>query len=130
MGVTKTKVLIAVIVLLAVVFCGCSTSLSSGKSSSMTMSVKTTSSLTETKKKPVTFEEAQVLKFTYSSKVKDGTLVMRLLKADGSVLESFEVNKSGKHEIKIEKKDTYVIEVDCEQFIGSYHLKWETVKTK
>ena len=105
-------------------------SFGSRKSTSTNMSAKTTSSLTEVKKKPYTFEEAQVIKFTYSSKVKEGTLSMRLLKVDGSILENFEVNKSGKTEIKIEKTDTYVVEVDCDQFIGSYNLKWETSQKK
>ena len=125
MGVSKIRFLIVVILLLATALGGCAINFGSKGSTSSTISVKTDTSLTETIKKPFTYKKDQTIHFSYSSKIKEGTLTMRLLDADGNILEDFEVNKKGKKEIKIEKNDTYIVEVDCNQFKGSYQLKWE-----
>jgi hypothetical protein len=114
-----------IVLFISILFVGCSIQYGkSKKASTSSISADTDNSLTNTYKKPYSFEKGQTIRFNYDSKVKAGVLTMKLLDSDRNLVFNFDINKNEIKDIKIERNDTYLIEVSCYKFKGSYELRW------
>lgn len=123
--------LIIIVLFISILFVGCSIQYGkSKKASTASMSTETDNSLTDTHKTLYSFKKGETIRFNFHSKVKDGVLAMKLLDSDRNLISNFNINKNESKDIKIEKNDTYLIEVSCDKFKGSYEIKWKKSEIK
>lgn len=62
------------------------------------------------------------VKFTYDSKIKEGTLKIQLIHSKNEVIQDFPINKSDTKELVMEKDEKCLLSVDYDNFIGNYKI--------
>lgn len=87
-------------------------------------SIKNNVTSRESSKLQVVFKskENNKVNFTYDSSVKEGTLKLQLIDAEGKVIEDFQTNKKGSKEASLVKAGQYTLLAVYDNFIGDYKI--------
>lgn len=119
--VTKSIRLVVILFISVFVVSGCSYHWSS---SSGAGNMEKTTTSTETGNNMISFKlkKGDKLKVDYKSSVKEGNLKIQLEDSKGSVVEEFDVNKSGSKEVTAHAEGEYDFFARYEGFIGSFRV--------